>query len=516
MDSDTLNLGDVRTAVVTAARHWWVFAICIAVPVAAVLLLGTRELDRYRSEVRILVGSARSPAAPSATEIQASRTLAQYYQDLMLTSSVLGRVVDGMDLPYSTGSLRGHITVSAVRSLLIIEVTDASPDNAAAIANSLADAFVADTYDRQLSELASLQSSLEEYGLANDAELMSAKIGDLSALSVIEPALPSSSPIPRSSKQKAVFAALAGVVLGGASVLVLRHWRDGVGTPDRLQSECGITPLASIPKFARPMELSDVVNEGVDTRTGYWESYRFLRASFQFAAGTEKGKKAFLVTSPTPGDGKTTTCLNLALAMSQEGQRTLLVDADLRKPSLHEVFGFPNEIGLTSFLHGGVDLEEIIRLADRPGAPDVITSGPVPADASPLLASPRLVEFTTRVKEQYDIVVFDSSPLLSVVDPSLLSAKLDGTLLVVDTSAQARVVRSAIALLRQAGGPVVGAALNRVATKADGYPYSYAEQYPYGDGHSSDDANRRRLGNLGRFFSPIRTLAGWLQRRRGR
>jgi len=503
--------------VLVALRHWWVFAICIAVPVAAVLFLGTRETDKYRSEAKILVRGAQAPIAPSVGEIQASRELAGYYQDLVKTRSVLERVIERLNLPYSAESLRSRINVSAVRSLLFISATDASPQNAAAIVNSVAEEFVADSHDRQLRELAALQRSLEEYGLPADGTLMNARIGDVSILSVIEPGLPASAPIPRDSTMKVAFAAFMGVMLGLAGVAVLHYWRDRVGSPDRLQSACGITTLASIPKFARPMELPDVVNGGVDARAVYWEPYRFLRASLQFAAGTDNGANAFLVTSPLPGDGKTTTCLSLGLAMAQEGRRTLLVDADLRKPSQHEAFGFSNETGLTSFLYGTADLEEIARPADGPGGLDVITSGPVPVDASPLLGSPRLVEFIRRIKERYDIAVFDSSPVLSVVDPSLLSAKLDGSLLVVDASTQVRTVRSAAGTLKQTGRPVLGAVLNKVAREGEGYPYSYAKgYYPYGDGHGSDGANGRWSRRLGRYVKPIRTLGARVRRRLGR
>ena len=516
-DADTFDWENARTIVLVMLRHWWVFVICIAVPVAAVLFLGTRETDKYTSEAKILVRGSQTRIAPSTDEIQASRTLADYYQDLVKTRSVLERVIERLDLPFSVDSLRGRIDVSTMRSFVIIRVTDAFPENAALIVNVVAEEFVADSRDLQLRELAAFQRSLEEYGLPTDAALMSGKIGEVSILSVIEPGLPASSPIPQNSTTRVVLAAFMGSMLGLASVAILHNWRDTVDTPDRLQSACGVTALPSIPKFTHRMELSDVVNGTIDVRAAYWEPYRFLRASPQFAAGVHNGANAFLVTSPLPGDGKSTTCLSLGLTMAQEGRRTMLVDADLRKPSLHKAFGFANETGLTSFLCGAADPEEIVRSVKGPGGLDVITSGPVPVDASPLLASSWLVDFIRWVKEQYDIVLFDSSPVLSVVDPSLLSAKLDGSLLVLDASRHMRAVRSAAAMLKQTGRPVLGAVLNYVAREGEGYFYPYAKRYyPYGDGHESDGANGRWSPWLGRYMRPIRTLAGRIQRRRGR
>ena len=146
----------------------------------------------------------------------------------------------------------------------------------------------------------------------------------------------------------------------------------------------------------------------------------------------------------------------------------------------------------------------------------MVTSGPVPADASPLFGSPRLEEFINWIKEQYDVAVFDSSPVLSVVDPSLLAGKLDGCLLVIDASAQMRSARSAVAALRRTGSPLVGAVLNKVTAEGGAYPYSNGKgYYPYGGGNGSDGTSGHRWDRLGRYARPILALGGRLYRRRG-
>ena len=512
MDSETLSLGDVRAFAATVLRRWWVFVITIGVPVAIVILLGMREPPMYRSEATVLVRGSQAPIVPSVGEIEASRELAKYYQDLLTTTSVLDRVVDRLDLPYSASSLRSRIHVSAVRSLLIVRATDADPERAAAIVNVAADVFVEDVRDRQLRELADFQQSLDDYGLSTDPALLSGKIGEVSMLSVIEPGIAPSSPISRGYTGRVALGVLLGLALGFAVVVVLHYWRENVGTADRLQTISGITTLASVPKFAPPMELSDAAKGEIGPRSPYWEPYRFLRAYLQFTSGREDGMGVYLVTSALPTEGKTTTSLCLAIAMAQEGRRTLLVDADLRAPSLHDAWDVPNEVGLTSFLCNEASLEDIVEASEDIEGLSFITSGPLPIDASPLLHSPRLVELINTVREGYDVAVFDSSPVLSVADASLLSAKVDGSVLVVDSATPERAVRGAVRSLRQAGGPLVGTVLNKVHRDGQGYGYySYSRgyhSYSYGEQSRQRRDGRGPLGRFSERLERARRLAG--------
>jgi capsular exopolysaccharide synthesis family protein len=205
--------------------------------------------------------------------------------------------------------------------------------------------------------------------------------------------------------------------------------------------------------------------------------FRLLRANLQFAA-VERPLRSVLVTSPEQGDGKTTVTANLAVVLAQAGQQVLLVEADLRRPSLSEVFGIPNRVGLTSLL-----LDEKLDPASAavetrvPGL-RLLPSGPLPPNPSELLASQRMRTRAAQLRELADVVIVDSPPVLAVSDPAVLAGLVDGTVLVVSSvKTRGQHAAQTVSMLQKAGALVLGVVLNRtrsshgsyVAYKARGY-----------------------------------------------
>lgn len=184
-----------------------------------------------------------------------------------------------------------------------------------------------------------------------------------------------------------------------------------------------------------------------------------------------------IVTSAEPGEGKTTTISNLAIVFAQTGIRVLLIDGDMRKPSLHHVFRLSNEQGMSDLLMGRAEPDEVIqRMKDIDI--DVITSGPIPATPTELISSPRMREVMMRLKARYDLVLIDTPPLLPVTDSQVFSSMVDGVLLVV-RSGKVLVdhAKKAKVLLDHVGAKVIGAVLNdkRLSRAASSY-YEYAEK----------------------------------------
>lgn len=211
-----------------------------------------------------------------------------------------------------------------------------------------------------------------------------------------------------------------------------------------------------------------------DPRSHLSEQYRTLRTNI-LAASPDAPIKAMVVTSAVPGEGKTVTSVNLACAMAEESDRKVcIVDADLRKPRLHKVMSLDNQRGLSDYLSGGTMLEMVIQRCRLPNLWS-ITAGSVPPNPAELLGGKRMEDLLTRLRRDYDFVIFDTPPVVSTTDPGVLSPRVDGTVLVVRMEETPRdVSKHAVELLGKARANLVGLILTGL--KGDVKDYHY---YPY-------------------------------------
>ncbi|GMK41176.1 protein-tyrosine kinase [Paenibacillus sp. CCS19] len=168
----------------------------------------------------------------------------------------------------------------------------------------------------------------------------------------------------------------------------------------------------------------------VNPKSPISESYRVLRTNIQFSAIDDHSVQVLMVASAKSGEGKTTTVSNLAVTYAQEGKKVLLIDGDLRKPSLHQLFQQTNRVGLTSLLCGQQLLQEVIRDTNVDNL-SLITSGPIPPNPSEILGSQRMVALLAELRETYDVILFDTPPVLAVTDSAIISSYCDGVILVV-------------------------------------------------------------------------------------
>lgn len=244
-----------------------------------------------------------------------------------------------------------------------------------------------------------------------------------------------------------------------------------------------------------------------EPRSGFAEAFRNLRTSLLLAS-PDHPPRSIAVTSCQPGDGKSTTAMNLAIVLTQLGRRVLLVDADLRRARLHKALDVPNDVGLSSFLSGNNSVHELTQDTEIPNL-RVITSGPLPPNPSELLGSPRLDALLEHFRDDdhVDHVIFDSPPLLAVTDAMILSSRLDSTVVVVRAGVTRReALTQAVDMLKKARAPVVGSILNAVSDESGYYyggsyrygPYSgarygyYAQEDAPGAGASKPARRRRR------------------------
>jgi capsular exopolysaccharide synthesis family protein len=216
------------------------------------------------------------------------------------------------------------------------------------------------------------------------------------------------------------------------------------------------------------------------------EAYRTLRTNIQFA-GLDRPCRTVVITSATPSEGKTTTAANFGVVCAQAGSRVCLVDADLRKPSLHRVFGMDNQRGLTTALLEGKSLGDVAVPTRVPGL-SLVVSGPLPPNHAELAGSQRMRDLIDTATRDFDLVLCDSPPVLSVSDAVALSAQCDGVILVVRVGGVATAaVRRAAEQIDAVKGRILGVLLNRVNMRRDRY---YAEYHSYYNAYYGADPKR--------------------------
>jgi polysaccharide biosynthesis transport protein len=263
-----------------------------------------------------------------------------------------------------------------------------------------------------------------------------------------------------------------GVGLGVAVAYGLEKLDNKIHTPDEAEEITGLTLLGVIPR------VESVEREVPDPRSALGEAYRSLCTSLQFA--TANGMpKSLVITSAGAGEGKSFTSLAIARHFALLGRKVLLVDGDLRNPSLHLKLGRENSVGLSNYLTGGCTPPEAIQKTDVPTLA-FMASGPLPPNAADLLGSARLVSLFSIGSEVFDLVIFDGPPVLGLADALILSSAVSGTLFVVGSGiARKGLVRNAIKRLQLSRGPLVGAVLTAYDAKAAGYGYAAGYSYDY-------------------------------------
>jgi non-specific protein-tyrosine kinase len=282
-----------------------------------------------------------------------------------------------------------------------------------------------------------------------------------------------------------VIAAILGLLLAGALVLIAAYLDDRIKTPEDVEEVVGLPTLGSVMRMGGERGRSEIYRlvTLLYPRSAVAESYRMLRSNLEFAR-VDRPIHTILVTSALPGEGKTVTAANLAIAFALEGRRVLLVDADLRKPAVHTLFDIPNTQGLTTMLRSdSVTLESVAHTNEQERL-RVLTSGPLPPNPAEMLGSQRMLTVLQRLQASQDVLIIDSPPLRVVTDAAILSAFVDGTLLVIDaTTSRRAAVRLGREALNRVNAQVLGVVLNRVPTPShvgnplfDGYHEEVTEE----------------------------------------
>ncbi|OGU02612.1 MAG: hypothetical protein A2W29_10630 [Gemmatimonadetes bacterium RBG_16_66_8] len=298
-------------------------------------------------------------------------------------------------------------------------------------------------------------------------------------INLLDPASPAFR-IGRTPWQTAMLGLLVGLLLGFGAAFLLEYLDQTIKSAADVERALGVPVLGQIPddqRLARGNSHRGTV--GIITQLPHdepsAEAFRALRTNVTFV-GAERPLQLISVTSPGPGEGKSTTAANLAVALAQSGQRTLLVDADLRRPQVHRAFSLVQEPGLTDVLIGRVPAREAIRPEVQPQL-DVLPSGPAPPNPSELLGSHAMHALIGELRRSYDYIVMDTPPTLPVTDAAVVASAADGAILVLKSGDTEEVpAQRALEQLRRVHARVAGAVLNGVNQQKDQYYTYYASR----------------------------------------
>lgn len=427
-------------------------AFCVALGV-----LNTARSPRiYQTRTTLFVGE-RQFAIEQAQEGLVVRNLSvgllKSYVEIVKSRSIAQKAIVSGGLEVTPGEILSGISARALLDTQVIEVTYRGQDPVVAqrITNAVADAFISD--------LARIGAQDEDGRPAVE-------------VSVIDRAITPGGPISPNASRDLTLSVILGLMLGVGLAFLVDHLDVTVKARDEIDA-LGLQALGSVPRL--DTHGAEVYIER-DTQGVAGEAYRKLKTAIGFV-NLESPTKTILVTSPMAKEGKTMTALNLAVAYALGGMRTVLVEADLRRPSLHKIFGMIGTKGLTTAIVGDVSLTEAIMQTETRNLA-VLVAGAIPPNPVELLGSDQMRDVLERLGRMFDVVIVDSPPVIPVADPAALASQVDGVLLVARSGKtdRRRLVDSS-RLVERSGGNLLGVVLNYL--KPGETPYDYDYYYGY-------------------------------------
>lgn len=333
---------------------------------------------------------------------------------------------------------------------------------------------------------ASVTAELYKMLLQKHEEVRIQEAMNIGNVRVVEEAMTPKSPIRPKRSQNMFIGLLVGLMAAVGAALFLEYLDDTLQTADDAEKVLNLPVLGIIP-WLKAQDAAQLVTM-TDARSPASEAYRTLRTNIKFLSA-DAPLRSMTITSAGPEEGKSTTVANLAVAFAQGGKRVLLVDSDMRKPTVHQIFKLANDKGLSTVLAGEHRPENCIQSSAQVNL-DIMPCGPLPPNPAELIDSARMSALIEELKTRYDMVIFDAPPIIAVTDASILASKLDGLILLLGmTKVTRKAATHAQALLERAKVKVWGMVVRGVRPDTDGYYYSYYHRYY---GHVDKEVKRDR------------------------
>jgi succinoglycan biosynthesis transport protein ExoP len=561
---------ELRRVVIIVLRRWWLIVLLTALAATLGYTISRRQAPVYRATTTLLVGQVLQSTNLDRQDILTSDLVALTYSDMIRRQPVLQGVIDSLGLTQTWQQLKGQLRVELVEGTQLIQITVEanSPQTAQMIADEVARQMILFSpvksgneenekvrlfVQQQLenlqariesgqqrlaaveSEMVTTESAERLSELQSEANTLNNLITDWennytqnlvflnsgqspSQVTVIEPAQAGSKPVRPQIFMFVIMGGGVGTSLALGLIFLLEFLDDTLKTPEDIARLIGLPVIGFIGDTREFGEFENGTIVSKHPRSPIAESYRSLRANLEFAS-VDKPLKSILITSCDTGIGKSSISANLAVVIAQSERRVILVDADLRRSSIHELIGVPNSIGLSDIFRNGIEISDTMQVWEKENV-RVITSGSSPPNPAELLGSKKMDEILARLQEITDVVIIDSPPFV-VSDALPLSAKVDGVLLVMRPGVtRKKYTQTMMDQLDRAGARVVGVVLNRFPHKGPDYYGDYQYFPPYrngghyldeGDVNSSKRVIRNPLGGISQLFRRLfgrRSIAG--------
>ncbi len=537
-----MNTKDVIAPLI---KWWWLILIVTLVGGASSYFITKQQPPIYRAATTLVVGRALNDPNPTNNELGLSQQLADVYVTLASRDPVMNAAKQALGLQKLPDYV---VSANSNNGLIDIVVVDTSPARAQAVANEIARQLILqsptnsvqdqagqqkfvnqqlgdlqtniaktqqDINDKQ-KELQTMTSAIEIADAQSQIDALQTKLalmqtnyatlyattqsGALNTLSVIEPAALPTIPVGPDKLMIMLLVSVIGFTLSSGTAYLLEYIDRSIKTPEDVSRVLGTSVIGFINEMDSGKEGWSYVYS--NPRSPIAEAFRSLRTNIEFASN-ETPLKKILVTSADVSDGKTTVATNLAFSIAQEDRKVILLDADMRKPSVHELVGIPITPGLSEVFREKVNMVDTIRSsADKRVA--LITSGSPPPNPAELLASKKMERVLSSLEEVADYIIIDGPPFL-ITDAAIIASKVDGILLVIRPGQlredQARVMLEQV---KRSGAKVIGVVFNRIQRgQAKDYRYytlAYESSKYYNDGSggaSTQDEQKKPASRMG-------------------
>jgi succinoglycan biosynthesis transport protein ExoP len=524
-------------------KWWWLILIVTLIGGGASYYVTKKQPPIYQATTTLIVGRALNDPNPTNNELGLSQQLADVYVTLAQRDPVMNATKQALGLQKLPNYL---VSANSNNGLIDIDVVDTSPARAQAVANELARQLILQSptnssqdqssqqkfINQQLSDLQmniaqtkqdidakqkalqTLNSAVEISDAQSQIDALQTKLqlmqtnyatlyattqsGAMNTLSVIESAALPTKPIGPNKLMIMGLVMVIGLTLSSGTAYLLEYVDRTIKTPDDVTRVFGLSVVGYINEMEDgKVKWSYVYN---NPRSPIAEAFRFLRTNLEFASA-EAPLKKLLITSADMSDGKTTVATNLAFSIAQEDRKVILLDADLRKPSVHELVGMPISPGLSEVFRDKVNMVDTIRSStDKRVA--LITSGNPPPNPAELLASKKMERVLSSLEEVADYIIIDGPPFV-ISDAAIIASKVDGVLLVIRPGQlredQAHVI---IEQMKRSGTRIIGVVFNRIlrsqakAFRSYTLAYDASKYYNNGAGGASPDDKKKPSSNV--------------------